>query len=160
MQAASCLAAPRKVDNKCRCFSGLENIYIFCRLNTVTGVSNPSLLHGAQPLSLLIATLSPWSALQTWALIFISITWSFISITWTFISIIISNGHVQFGFGLASARVSPQWGSEPAICVAHVERGCVGFAQNPSGGGGGTDRLGKGEGGTCNSFLNGLPHEC
>lgn len=146
MQAASCLAAPRKVDDKCRCFSGLENIYIFCRLNTVTGVSNPSLLHGAQPLSLLMATPSPWSALQTWVLIFTSTSYS--------------NGHVQFGFGLASARVSPQWGSEPAICVAHVERGQVGFAQNPSGGGGGTDRLGKGEGGTCNSFLNGLPREC
>lgn len=74
MQAASCLAAPRKVDKKYQCFSALENIYIFTRLNIAISVSNWSLLHGAQPPSRLMATLSPWSALQTWTLIFLQ--WS------------------------------------------------------------------------------------
>lgn len=145
MRAASCLAAPRKVDKKCQCFSALENIYIFTRLNIVISVSNPSLLHGAQPPSRLMATLSPWSALQTWTLIFTSTSYC--------------NGHIQFSFSLAGAQACPQSGTEPVICAAHMKRGQVGFAKHPSGAGGGTDRLGRCEGGTCSSLLSRPPHK-
>jgi len=127
-------------------FSGLKNIYIFSGFNTVIGVSDLSLLHGAPPLSLLMVTLSPRNALQTWTL--------------TFTSTSHCNGHIHFIFSLAGAQAHPWSGTDPAICAAHVERGWVGFVTCPSGAGEGADRLGSSEGGTCNSLLNGPPHEC